>query len=624
MLKRVTLIGVAWLLSCLLNQATAAWAAPPTQGNPIDPALQAALVAQSSNQTTPVIVILADQLDPKTVKGRDQADIKKNLVNALQKKADSTQLNLRKLTQARHAQGLVQNITPLWIQNAISLQTTATVINELARQPEVARIIPDTTFQAPSNTSGGLVGPNSATPETNISKINAPAVWAQGFTGQNVVIASLDTGVDVTHPDLSAQYMNDSNSWFDPYGQNNLPTDINGHGTQTMGVLVGRDNGGTSIGVAPNARWIAAKIFNNAGTATATAIHQAFQWVLNNPDNPRLVNNSWSSNTGGCDLQFQADLQSLLTAGIVPVFAAGNSGPGSGTGVSPANNPEAFAVGDTNNNDAIDSSSSQGPTSCGSGATGRTWPHLVAPGVNINTSDSFLHGYTTATGTSLAAPHVTGAMALLLSANPNLSVVQLETALTATTLDLGATGADNIYGAGRLDVLAACNSLNLCNSPYLITTSNDSGGGQGTLVYALTQAAANATIEAPITINFSPAVSTYTVTANLPALGAYVTVNGGCTNGTPNINLLAGSGAGNNGLATTASGNATIKGLAVSGFSGYGLSIAGPDNELLCSWLGLKKDNTVARNTQGPLHLLTGGRLKIANNPGGNGTRIIA
>jgi subtilisin family serine protease len=629
MLKKVALGVLLLLLSGLLAPYSApAGAAPQRQGAEIDPALQAVLKNQSPGQKTAVIVILADQFDPKTVTGKDQEDIRKNLISALQKKADSSQLNLRSLLQTRRAQGAVQNFTPLWIQNAIATNADQTVINEMAQRPEVARIILDETFSAPAKAAPTKNGPALSAAEANISKIKAPDMWSLGFTGQNVVIASLDSGVDNTHPDLAAQWRGGSNSWYDPYGQHTTPTDISGHGTETMGVMVGRSSGGSSIGVAPDAKWIAAKIFNDAGQAQAIQIHLAFQWVLdpdgnlNTADAPKIVNNSWASNMGGCSTTFQADLQALVAAGIVPVFAAGNFGALSS---SPANNPEAFAVGNTNNNDVIASDSSRGPTSCGSGATSRTWPSVVAPGVNIRTSDPD-NLYFSYSGTSLAAPHVSGAMALLLSANSNLTVSQLENALTSTAVDLGTAGTDNTYGAGRIDMLAACHSLGLCNTadPYLVTTANDTGGGQGTLTYALSQAAAQATANNPVTIHFGAAVTTYTVTTTLPTVAAYVTVDGGCNNGTPKVDLIAGAGAGSNGLATTSNGNTTIKGLAITGFSGYGLSVRGANNQLQCTWIGIKKNNAFAKNTTGAVQLLAGGRLEFGLNGVGYGNRIHA
>ena len=309
-------------------------------------------------------------------------------------------------------------------------------------------------------TASAIGAPASSAPtELNIELVNAPAMWSLGFTGQGVVVANLDSGVDVTHPDLAARWRGGSNSWFDPYGQHpTTPTDLSGHGTATMGVMVGGDAGGSSIGMAPGATWIAAKIFNDSGTATATAIHSALQWVLDpdgNPataDAPQVVNNSWAYGTPGCNLEFQPDLQALRAAEIVPVFAAGNYGPGSSTSVSPANYPEALAVGATSNADVVYSVSGRGPSACGEASS--IYPEVVAPGVNIHTAD--LYGmYQTASGTSLAAPQVAGALALLLSAHQGLTASAQASALTGSGRDLGTAGPDNSYGYGRLDVLAA-------------------------------------------------------------------------------------------------------------------------------------------------------------------------
>jgi hypothetical protein len=212
--------------------------------------------------------------------------------------------------------------------------------------------------------------------------------------------------------------------------------------------------------VAPDAKWIAVKIFNDRGTATSTGIHQGFQWLLdpdgnpNTADAPNVVDNSWTMTTANCTLDFQPDLASLRAAGILPVFAAGNYGPNSGTVQSPANLPEAFAVGGTDNSDALYSYGSRGPSTCAAA----TAPKLAAPAVNIRTTD--LYGsYVQDTGTSVAAPHVAGALALLLSAFPHLSADQQEAALESGAHDLGPAGLDNDSGYGRLDAFAAYQRL---------------------------------------------------------------------------------------------------------------------------------------------------------------------
>jgi len=286
----------------------------------------------------------------------------------------------------------------------------------------------------------------------------------------------MDSGVDLNHPDLSGRWRGGSNSWFDPYGDHpDNPTDLSGHGTWTMGVMVGGDAGGTAIGLAPDAQWIAVKIFDDYGNATASAIHAGFQWLLdpdNNPgtpDAPHVVNNSWISSSSSCDLQFELDLQALRAAGILPVFAAGNSGPVSNTSRSPANNPSALAVGSTTISDTIDFDSARGPSSCGESES--IFPEMVAPGANIHTSDLFGF-YTNATGTSLAAPHVSGVLALLLSAYPESDATSQQEALLNGATDLGAGGADNDYGYGRLDVFSAYQWLQGNSSPTPIPVEN--------------------------------------------------------------------------------------------------------------------------------------------------------
>jgi subtilisin family serine protease len=410
----------------------------------------------------------------------------RELVTRLKDTARTTQLPVLQLLATRQRQGLVGRVRPMWVMNAVAVTAAQSVIDELRAMPPVAGVTPDGT---------GIV-PAASPPQWNISLANAPPAWDAGDTGQGVVVASLDTGVDVTHPDLASRWRGGSDSWYDPYGQHTAgPVDFSGHGTQTMGVMVGGDAGGSSIGVAPGAKWIAARVFDDQGSATVSAVHFAFQWVLDpdhdsaTADSPQVVNNSWTM-TSGCSLEFLPDIDALRAAGIAPVFAAGNGGPGADTGFSPANNPGALAVGSTSSLDVIANDSSRGPTSCG--GTGRTFPSLVAPGVGIRTADLF-SGYTTQSGTSLAAPHVAGALALLLSAHPGLSATAQETALTSTAVDLGAAGVDDSYGAGRIDIAAALQSLGSDTAGPVVSGLEVSGDGSlvtGSAADALSNVAA--------------------------------------------------------------------------------------------------------------------------------------
>ncbi len=400
-----------------------------------------------------VVVTLVDRADLASVRGGTRQARLRATIDELRATADASQVGIRSRLRVRADQGRVARVTPLWISNAVSVTATADVITELAARADVRSVVPDAIE----------ITPAAAPPTPNQTAIDAPAVWDLGQTGQGVVVANLDSGVDVSHPDLATRWRGGTNSWFDPYGQHATPTDLTGHGTGTMGVMVGGDASGTSIGTAPGATWIAAKIFNDSGGATATAVHQAFQWVLDpdhdpaTADAPRVVNGSWSLGSGpGCDLSFQPDVQALRAAGILPVFAAGNFGPGASTSVSPANYPESLSVGAVSDAGAITSGSSRGPSTCG--GRSRVFPDLVAPGSAIYTADRY-GLYQTLSGTSLAAPHVGGVLALLLGSAPALSADQQQAALLTTAVDLGTAGPDETYGAGLVDARAAYDAL---------------------------------------------------------------------------------------------------------------------------------------------------------------------
>jgi subtilisin family serine protease len=426
-------------------------------GDKFAPELQAEIDALAPGEMVTAIVTMRDQADLGQIPGADRAARQQGVVRALQARAEASQHQIQAFLAAHEAQGLVSGNTSFWVFNGLSVTAVPGVFQELAARDDVALITPDAIDVVP------VISEVAATPEANLSVVNVPALWDLGFPGQGVVVASMDSGVDASHPDLATRWRGGSNSWYDPYGQHvTTPTDLSGHGTGTMGVMVGADAGGTSIGVAPGAQWIAVKIFNDSGSSTATAIHMGFQWLLDpdgnpvTPDAPDVVNNSWTFGNPGCNLEFQLDLRSLRAAGILPVFAAGNLGPGRSTSASPANYPEALAVGAIDNNSQVYAYSSRGPSACNETST--IYPEIVAPGVNIRTAERF-GLFQVATGTSLAAPHVAGALALLLSTYPDLTADQQQAALLSTAVDLGTVGPDNDFGYGRLDVLAAYQGL---------------------------------------------------------------------------------------------------------------------------------------------------------------------
>ena len=504
-MKRTLLVAVAAALVAIVlvdgaGVSSAGQAAPGLDtrrvaAGQVGATLQRERAAAGQRRMVEAVVVLEAQADLSVIRARTRSQRLSAVERALRAKATGAQKGVLALLQKRKAQRLVTSIVPLWVVNEVVVRAAPSVIEELAARPDVREVRPNLTLEAPTppvaaEGAATTVGP----PEPNVALVNAPALWDLGFRGQGIVVASMDTGVDATHPDLAGRWRGGSNSWYDPNGEHlATPTDVNGHGTWTMGAMVGGDAGGTSIGVAPGAKWIAVKIFNDRGVATSAGIHRGFQWLLDpdgNPataDAPNVVNDSWTMAVGGCNLDFQPDLRSLRAAGILPVFSAGNYGPSAGTVLSPANNPEAFAVGATDDSDGIDPSSSRGPSACAQAVA----PKLVAPGVGVRTTD--LYGlYAEVSGTSIATPQVAGALALLLNAFPGLEADRQEAALESGAVDLGASGTDNDYGYGRLNALAAYQWL--ASTPdftVAVSPSSASTAPGGTVSYAVSVAAVN-------------------------------------------------------------------------------------------------------------------------------------
>lgn len=399
-----------------------------------------------------VIVRLAGPAQLEPARGRSRALRAGGVARELQARFEEGQRAVRTLLERRRAEGAVSRVEPLWIVNGLSVTATPAVIAALRARSDVISVTSDAVQIVPAAAPVGTGG-------WNLEAIGAPAVWRAGARGQGAVVALLDTGADASHPDLAGRFRGGARDWFDPYGQRAAPFDASGHGTQVLGVAVGGEASGTPIGVAPGATWIAARVFDDSGAATATAIHQAFQWALDpdgdpaTADAPDVVNASWSFAGTGCHPEFRADVQALRAAGILPVFAAGSAGPAPGSSVSPANYPESLAIGAVDEAGAPLAESGRGPAACGDGL----YPSLAAPGEGIRSAGRF-GTWATGSGTSLAAAHVSGALALLAGAFPQVAPERLEAALRHTARPAGA-GADDAVGEGVVDLARARDEL---------------------------------------------------------------------------------------------------------------------------------------------------------------------
>lgn len=427
---------------------------PCSQAGSVTPEIATLMQSAAASDRISVIVKMKAQADVSAIQDQNRSRRRENIIRALQKTANSSQ---KPLMQWLSAGQDVAGWKHLWMINAIAVTVPASSIHAIAARNDVESVALDSVISAAVTTSGE---PTIA--EWNLEAVSVPDLWAAGFDGQGIIVATMDTGVDASHQDLATRWRGGDNSWYDPNNEHNAPYDANGHGTQTLGLIVGGNAGGTSIGMAPGSQWIAVKIFNDSNSATLSVIHQGFQWLLdpdNNPatdDAPDVVNNSWNllTSINACDTEFQEDINILRQSGMAVMFAAGNAGPYPETSMSPANNNGAVAVGAVNQSLLVDLSSSRGPSAC----DGSIFPHLVAPGIGVRSSDLTFGGvipdsYATVSGTSFAVAHASGAMAVLLSAHSGTAVDAIETALQQAATDLG--GDDNDYGYGLLSVSAA-------------------------------------------------------------------------------------------------------------------------------------------------------------------------
>jgi subtilisin family serine protease len=423
-------------------------------------------------------VILADRVDAEAMLHQFQNQ-RTNLsvrtaqvITTLQAKAAATQVPVLELIN--NHPGLVPNtVKPLWITNMIVASGTADLIAALSNHPAVELVELDVEFQldAVVNEGPAPVSPNGI--ENGLAAINAPAMWDLGYTGYGTIAFTSDTGVDPWHPSLWTKYRGIYTPVNEAFlgASAGLPYDCDDHGTHVTGTMVGLDrNSSDTIGVAYNAQWIGAPSICGAGTSTM----EAFQWALNpdgdistTDDMPTVINNSWwdPGSNNECTSAFVSIFNALEAAGIAVVFSAGNAGPGVSTITAPKNiNTDlvnVFCVGNLNGNTAsltISNSSSRGPSICGLEGSLYIKPEVSAPGSSVRSSVPG-GGYANFSGTSMAAPHASGAILLLKEAFPEASGTDIKLALYFSATDLGDPGEDNVYGMGIINLEAAFNYM---------------------------------------------------------------------------------------------------------------------------------------------------------------------
>jgi serine protease AprX len=456
----------------------------------------------ANGESTSIVILLTDQANVSAANAMQDQDARGWYVyNTLTQHAARTQVGLKDFLKSAGV-----SYQSFWAANMIVATADRSLVDKLAARADVARVdsnAPTRWIEDPIVEKFGVTTREVNAPaavEWGVANVNAPAVWALGFTGQGIVIGNQDTGMRWSHNALKSKYRGwngvtaDHNfNWHDSIhsgggscGPNTVaPCDDQGHGTHTTGTTVGDDGAGNQVGVAPGAKWIGCRNMDQ-GNGTPATYTECFQFFIaptdlagNNPNaslRPHVINNSWSCPASeGCVTRAELEtiVQNTQAAGIFVAVSAGNGGPGCSTVADPPSiYSESFSTGAIDINNTLAGFSSRGPSTYYNPNILK--PNISAPGVNVRsttrTSDT---SYGNNSGTSMAGPHIAGVVALLWSARPGLvrNIALTKTFLQNTanpavvlapTQTCGGTPStqipNNSFGYGRVDALNAYNA----------------------------------------------------------------------------------------------------------------------------------------------------------------------
>ncbi len=436
----------------------------------MDPKLEAEFTRKGLETAVSVIIRLKSQVVFKDVPASPSR------VNYVKKSLEShARISQKPLIDYIKSLSPAIKAESLWITNAMVITGDRNTVSLIASRPEVDTVYLNGTVTIDKPLPAKRVLPSRPDQicEWNIEIMNVPAVWSKyNLRGEGVKIGHLDTGCDASHPDCAGKIY----AFRDFISEkNDVAYDDQGHGTHTIGTIMGGNASGRYIGVAPNATIAVAKVFDRNGSAKDDTLLKAMQWIMDpdgNPatnDAPRLVSNSW----GSSDVvkTFWDAVENWRAANIYPLFAAGNSGPSAKTVGTPGGLLNAVAVGATDKNDKAASFSSRGPI---------VWdgvsyikPDVSAPGQDIY---SAVPGgkWGSKSGTSMATPAVAGVITLLYQAKPDLSINDITQILEMTGKDLGQPGKDNDFGSCRIDAYQAVTRV-LNSGVLTIKVTGDNG-----------------------------------------------------------------------------------------------------------------------------------------------------
>ena len=459
----------------------------------LSPKLQTELAGAAPDGRIPCIVEMNEGYPHALMRVRGVAE----RIDTYRTISERSQRSVMSLLESRRAEAEV--VQQYWVFNGFFIKATPDVIAELSNRDDVRFVHHNGTvsiFATPAQEEPEV---GNRTLEWNVQKVSADLCWDQGVTGGGVIVGHTDTGVDASHPSLVGKW---TGYWYDSINHRETPYDDHGHGTHTMGTIVGGDGYGPfseDIGVAPGATYVTAKILDGSGSGTFDQIIEGLQWMgdLKATVDMRMMSASWRS-TDLTNTFFWSLMETYNAIGILPVIANGNEGPGPATAAVPGNYSVCMGVGAINSSDGMASFSSRGPApSIAPWSDESTWyrpdwnfikPDITAPGESVRSCFPG-GGYETWNGTSMATPHVAGGVALLCQKNPLLTTQMIYNILldNADQPSQGAPYPNNEYGWGRMNIFNALQATPSPDQPWVIVADKSLadpppyGNGNGSL-----------------------------------------------------------------------------------------------------------------------------------------------
>ena len=444
----------------------------------------------------------AAELSRKADVFKTKAERRDFVVNSLKNQAEESQIDLINYLNELEINGLVEEIRPLWIVNSVSCYADELLLDKISQRDDVMAVYQVEEFSLPEDENIAIPAERGDGREIaeNILKVNADKVWELGYIGEDVLIALIDTGVNLNHADLQGRLWDGGaeypNHGYDFYSHDNDPSDTQGHGTHVAGTIVGSGVSGTQTGIALGAKIMVLKVFHGEDNLTEPTMWvEAMQFAVEHGADVLNMSLGQPLPDSSVKLMLRQACDNTLAAGVVASVCAGNSrqiqmlAPVPYNIWSPGDCPPphlhedqmvnaggiscVICVGAVDFNDAIGSFSSEGPStwsdvaqyndypySSGSSTNiGLIRPDVCAPGVNIKSLDwNNTNGYCLKSGTSMATPCVAGTIALMLSKDHELTPAQIDEILERTAIPLS-MHKSNDFGSGRIDALAAVNAV---------------------------------------------------------------------------------------------------------------------------------------------------------------------